>query len=322
MYCLVPEKPLRLFIPLFFSGGIWNFLLSTPRAFPGGTISDTFYEFIKLIGREKMILNIAHRGARSIAPENTLTAAQKAYDEGAHMWETDIGVTKDEKLILFHNHSMELTTDVKSRYPDRDPWRYTSFTLDEIKRLDAGSWFVKTDPHQQILAGNISQTDLNSYSGVKVPTLTEALELTQKLNWKINLELKVLPDKMKHFPVLDHVLHKLEKMEFSIDQFVISSFNWDWLRKIQKQKPEYRVEALIGYPEIKPLNWGDFEFASYNVNRKLTTPEEIKKVTQKGIKINLYNINDKNDMIEFIEAGASGIITDYPQTMTKMEYCR
>jgi hypothetical protein len=46
MRCLVPEKPLRLFILLIFSGGIWNFLLSTPRAFPAGTIGETFYDAI------------------------------------------------------------------------------------------------------------------------------------------------------------------------------------------------------------------------------------------------------------------------------------
>ncbi|MCP4372616.1 MAG: hypothetical protein GY797_31585 [Deltaproteobacteria bacterium] len=49
MYCLVPEKPLRLFIPLLFSGGIWaacGGLLSTPRSFPAGTIGDTFYETV------------------------------------------------------------------------------------------------------------------------------------------------------------------------------------------------------------------------------------------------------------------------------------
>jgi len=48
MYCLVSEKSLRLFIPLIFSGGIWNFLLSTPRAFPAGTIGDTFFESINI----------------------------------------------------------------------------------------------------------------------------------------------------------------------------------------------------------------------------------------------------------------------------------
>jgi len=269
-----------------------------------------------------MILNIAHRGARSIAPENTLVAAKKAYDQGAHMWETDIRITKDEELILLHDYSLAATTDAEILFPERYPWTLNLFSLDEIRSLDAGSWFVKSDPHRQILAGNISQTDLDGYCGVKVPTLTEALELTQKLNWKINLELKMLPDEMKHVPILDYVVCKLEEMEISIEQFVISSFNHDFLRKIRKRRPEYKVEALIGDPEIKPLNWRDFEFAVYNVNRKLTTPEEIKKVTQKGIKINLYNINDKNDMIEFIEAGASGIITDYPQTMTEMGYCR
>lgn len=238
------------------------------------------------------------------------------------MWETDIRVTTDEKLILLHDYSLAATTNAESRFPNRYPWTLNSFYLDEIRSLDAGSWFVKTDPHQQILAGNIIQTDLDSYRGAKVPTLREALVLTQKLNWKINLELKVLPDEMKRFPILDHMFSEIDQMEFSIDQFVISSFNHDFLREIQKQRPEYKVEALIGHPETKPLNWGKFEFATYNVNRKLTTPEELKKVTQKGININLYNINDKNDMIEFIEAGASGIITDYPQIMTEMGYGR
>ena len=50
MYCTVPEKPLRLFIPLIISGGIWSAcggLLSTPRVFPAGTIGDIFYETVK-----------------------------------------------------------------------------------------------------------------------------------------------------------------------------------------------------------------------------------------------------------------------------------
>jgi glycerophosphoryl diester phosphodiesterase len=60
-----------------------------------------------------LIFNIAHRGARSVAPENTLIAAQKAYELGAHMWETDISASKDGELILFHNDSLIQTTDAK-----------------------------------------------------------------------------------------------------------------------------------------------------------------------------------------------------------------
>ena len=60
---------------------------------------------------------IAHRGARSVAPENTMAAARKAFDFGADLWETDVGVTKDERLILFHDNSLERTTDVNEKFP-------------------------------------------------------------------------------------------------------------------------------------------------------------------------------------------------------------
>ena len=234
-----------------------------------------------------MVLNVAHRGARSVAPENTLLAAQKAYDLGAHMWETDIGVSKDGELIIFHNDSLILTTDAESRFPDRSPWTFTSFTLEEIKSLDAGSWYVNTDPHGEIAAGNISQKDLDSFIGLKVPTVTEAIELTQKLNWKVNLELKIQPEAMKNFPMVDHILVEIERLHFPKDQFVISSFNHAWLKEVQKKKPEYQIEALVGYPELEvdAIKWRDFEFKSYNVNRKLTTPEEIRDVTNKGYEI-------------------------------------
>ncbi len=61
MYSLVPEKPLRLFIPLIFSGGIWNFLLSTPRAFPAGTIGVFFTISSNKDGLVKSIADGAHR---------------------------------------------------------------------------------------------------------------------------------------------------------------------------------------------------------------------------------------------------------------------
>ena len=270
----------------------------------------------------KMVLNIAHRGARSVAPENTLVAAQKAYDLGAHMLETDVGVSKDGELIIFHNDSLIKTTDAEHRFPDRSPWTFTSFTLEEIKSLDAGSWFVNTDPHQEIAAGNISQNDLNRFVGLKVPTVTETIQLIQKLNWKVNLELKIQPEAMKNFPVVDHLLDEIERLQFSKDQFLISSFNHDWLREIQKKKPEYQIEALVGYPEVDAINWRNFEFESYNVNRNLTTPEEIRAVINKGYKIGMFNIDSQEDFIQFIEAGAIRIITDYPQIMTEMGYHR
>ena len=71
--------------------------------------------------RSKM-LNIAHRGARSLAPENTLAAARKALGCGADMWELDVGMTADGVLILIHDNTLTRTSNVLEIFPERTPW--------------------------------------------------------------------------------------------------------------------------------------------------------------------------------------------------------
>ena len=114
--------------------------------------------------------NVAHRGASAYAPEHTLAAYQLAIDMGADYVEQDLAVTKDGVLICLHDASLERTTNVEQLFPDRvttqtiegktrKAWLANDFTLAEIKRLDAGSWFG------------------NKFAGEKVPTFDEAIAL-------------------------------------------------------------------------------------------------------------------------------------------------
>ena len=96
---------------------------------------------------------IAHRGASAYAPEHTLAAYKMAMDMGADFVEQDLAVTRDGVLICLHDPSLERTTNVEEVFPDRATmqsldgrparkmWIANDFTLAEIKRLDAGSWF-------------------------------------------------------------------------------------------------------------------------------------------------------------------------------------
>jgi glycerophosphoryl diester phosphodiesterase len=93
---------------------------------------------------------IAHRGASAYAPEHTLASYRLALEQGADYVEQDLAVTKDGVLICLHDESLERTTNVEDVFPERavvDPatgrmqWLALDFTLAEIKRLDAGSWF-------------------------------------------------------------------------------------------------------------------------------------------------------------------------------------
>lgn len=111
---------------------------------------------------------IAHRGASAYAPENTIPAFQLAADQGATFVEFDLRFTKDGRIVCLHDDSLERTTDVETVFPDRarassgtsatKRWLLEDFTLDEIKRLDAGAWFDA------------------KYRGTRIPTFGETID--------------------------------------------------------------------------------------------------------------------------------------------------
>ncbi|MBW2599025.1 MAG: glycerophosphodiester phosphodiesterase, partial [Deltaproteobacteria bacterium] len=240
-----------------------------------------------------LTLIIAHRGARSLAPENTLAAARKALEVGADLWETDVVVTSDGELVLFHDDSLARTTNVKDRFPDRDPWHSTTFTLDEIRLLDAGSWFVKADPFGWIAAGEVTQEDLSAYRNEKIPTLREALCFTQNASFCVNLELKRLPFPMENFPVVEQVLAMIDDTGIDYKRVIISSFNHEWLREVRARNPSLAIQALAGESETDSLDWGNLEFETYNVLSTLINEKQVRALTEKGISVNLFTVNEE-----------------------------
>lgn len=258
---------------------------------------------------------IAHRGARSVAPENTIAAAEKAWQIGADLWESDIAVTRDEQLILFHDDSLERTTNAKALFPANDSLIFTEHTLSEIRTLDAGSYYIEKDPYGEIKKGTITQAELSTFKGEKVPTLEEALVFTKEKNWKVNLELKRLPDPFKNFPVPERVLALIQKIGIGHHQIIVSSFNHEWLRYIEDMAPEIEIQALIGFSFIDPLDWGDYSFEIYNARSTLIDEKQIKTAIGKGKRVNLFTVNEIADMQRFMDQGVDGLITDYPQRL-------
>jgi glycerophosphoryl diester phosphodiesterase len=223
-----------------------------------------------------MVLNIAHRGARSLAPENTLLAARKAFEIGADLWETDLAVTRDGQLFLLHDHLLLRTTDVAERFPQRRHLPYSRFDLKEIRSLDAGTWFTRMDPFGQIADRNLSPADVQACRGERVPTLEEALVFTREKGWRMNLELKRLPAPLADFPVVDRVLTLLDRLGMAAGQVILSSFEHDYLRQVQALRPQLAVAALIGDRASDPLDWGDLSFATYNVRSTLLDDDQIR----------------------------------------------
>ena len=124
------------------------------------------------------LLLVAHRGASAYAPEHTLAAYRLAIEQGADFVEQDLQLTKDGRLICLHDPDLTRTTNVAEVFPARKSerdveggkprrgWYAIDFTLAEIKRLDAGSWFNRANPFAA----------RDAYAGERIPTLEETMD--------------------------------------------------------------------------------------------------------------------------------------------------
>ncbi|MCB0194053.1 MAG: glycerophosphodiester phosphodiesterase [Anaerolineae bacterium] len=263
---------------------------------------------------ENRPLNIAHRGACSLAPENTLAAAQQALAVGADMWELDVSVTADGQLIVIHDDSLVRTTDVRQQFPDRAPWNFTTFTLAEIKQLDAGSYFVETDPFGTIAAGLIDTPTQEALRGEPIPTLEEALLFTRDNHWQINVEIKKTPPPLESFPIVEHVIDLIMALNMP-SQVLVSSFEHSYLTTAKAINPSIDTAALVAWPIINPLKLlNRLQCRAYHPYYKLTDARQIDQLNQAGFEVNIWTVNNAKDIRAFTKVGVNGIITDFPQS--------
>ena len=142
---------------------------------------------------EKIV--IAHRGASGYLPEHTLAAKAMAYAMGAHYIEQDVVMTRDDALIVLHDITLDRTTDVAEKFPDRvrDDGRYYAidFTLEEVRSLAATEAFVMEEGKKVQGYKNRFPINLSSFS---VPTLEEEIQLIQGLNKSTGKDVGIYPE--------------------------------------------------------------------------------------------------------------------------------
>ncbi|MGC8781060.1 MAG: glycerophosphodiester phosphodiesterase [Anaerolineae bacterium] len=260
-------------------------------------------------------LNIAHRGARSLAPENTLAAARKALEIGADMWELDVAMTADGVPFVVHDDTLVRTSNVKAVFPDRSPWANHLFTWAEVQQLDFGSWFVETDPFKQIAAGKVTQAELASYRGEKAPSLREALIFTRDHDWRVNVELKDLSGTPGDAGVVEAVVAMINELGMA-DRVLISSFNHRYIERVKQADPRIATAALVERADPDPVALlKRLNAQAYNPRNGQIAPAEIGRIRDAGFDVYIWTVNDETTMQKLIAARASGIFTDFPQLL-------
>ncbi|XP_055015323.1 glycerophosphoinositol inositolphosphodiesterase GDPD2 isoform X2 [Boleophthalmus pectinirostris] len=154
---------------------------------PLGIRSPCFIEKQHLPAKPKLI---GHRGAPMLAPENTIMSFNRSISCGVTAFETDIQLSKDDIPFLMHDHHSNFllrTTDATYKFPNKNLKRSTSLTWAEYQSLNAGEWFVQTDPFRTV--SQLSEDEKVLAKNQTIPSLLQLLNLAQQHNISVMFDL-------------------------------------------------------------------------------------------------------------------------------------
>ncbi len=243
---------------------------------------------------------VAHRGGSLLAPENTMAAFSSATDDWwADMLEMDVRLTRDGHVVVIHDDSVDRTTDGSGKVSE--------MTLEEIKDLDAGYRF-------RDLAGGFPFKG----KGVTVPTLEEVLE-TFKDVW-INIEAKEpqvagpLYDLLLSHSVEDRVLIAAE---FEANRKGARGYAGPWGASTMQGALFWAFHWLPGgspyVPEADILQVSEFW-----KGLRVLTPRFVREAHRLNLPVQVWTVDDVNDMRRFLAWGVDGIQTDRPDLLSAL----
>lgn len=238
---------------------------------------------------------IAHRGASAYYPENTLVSFEGAITLGADMVELDVQLTSDGKAVVFHDEKISRCTNGRGRIGDH--------TLQQLKKLDAGSWFDK------------------KFQGEKIPELTEVLDLC-KNKIAVNIEIKTEAVREKVSGGIEEKSLKIIDRTGIRDHVVFSSFDpraIGHLKEIDKTVPAAVLYEKGLYGSKLPSQIVKFLHAeAFNCSKRELTRKWLDDLKSCQIPVNIYTVNDDNNMKKLIAGGISGIFTNNPDILKRV----
>lgn len=262
-----------------------------------------------------------HRGARGLAPENTLSAFQKALELGVNTLELDVVVTKDNQVVVSHEPWMnaEICLDAEGneiKKADEKTFNIYQLTYEEVKAFDCGSKFNPAFPEQEL-------------ESAYKPLLSEVLHMADSLSKnhgkkiKYNIELKSLPegDEIYHPKPADFVKLVMEVLqkETKLKRVNLQSFDFRILQELHKTYPEVRLAALVYNTDFETgLTELGFEPEIYSPYFPLVTKKLVKEAHAKDMKVIPWTVNEPEEMKTLLKLGVDGLITDYPDRALKL----
>ena len=247
---------------------------------------------------------IAHRGAATLVPENTLASMQAAATLGVYGLETDISVSTDGVLFLMHDSSLARTTDVAQVFPGRENDPAEAFSWDELSQLKAGRLF----------------NGRAIYPGEPIPTLEAMLQVVKKDNLYFIYDLRI-PSAGHPYAdqALDLCLEEIKAAGVADHTWILAQP--DEIDQVRSTLPDAILTAGIGYND-KPPSPAALVADGYRVVNSVysLSNRRIHAYQEAGLWVNLWVVDEAWLYSHFWLTGANSVASSYVQTLAAMSH--
>ena len=224
---------------------------------------------------------VGHRGAAGLAPENTIPAIEAGIRHGVRAVEVDVHRTKDGKLVVMHDTSVDRTT--------RSSGEIRSLTWEQVRHLDAGDHFS------------------SAYAGTSVPTLGEVIDRVLEAECSLVIEVK----DPSYYPGIAQDLAVLLAEKADKDRVIVISFDVAWLGHFHTIAPDVRLGQLHlwggGWPDIPGTAVVDVYWRSVFID-----PTLIWRVRRRGYRCWVWTVNKPGIARLLWALGVEAVTTDRP----------
>ena len=233
-----------------------------------------------------MFINYAHRGASAYAPENTMSAFVKALEMKANGIELDLQKTKDGKIVIFHDNTLDKHSNASGKIAD--------YTYSELMKFDFGSWFDEKYKNERIvLFEDFAQKFLSK-------KLTFAIELKQEGIEKDTLDI-----------VNKYATH---------DNIYISSFEYRYLENIRKFNSKIKISWLIvdqinNHNISKLLKINGTQICP---KAESVTASDIKLANDNGLGVRLWGVFNEEIMKRVYNLNIEGMTVNFPDKLKEL----
>ncbi len=216
---------------------------------------------------------MGHRGAAALEPENTLLSIGRAIEIGVNAVEIDVHLSKDKEIVVIHDSTVDRTTDGSGPV--------CNFTLDELKKLDAGK-------------------------GQRIPTLEEVIDFIDN---KVDLVIE-----LKQEDTVESVFNLIKRNNIQDDVYVISF--WHRLAKTIKEM-DSRIKTgmlLVGCP-VDTCIATQTSADALVMNYSFIDMKFVQTAHKENLKVFVWNIDKRNLIKPYVDMGVDGIGTNDPRVL-------